>query len=166
MPTLRQPTAPKAPHHPQTTAGGSSGLPDPVEELVATLTTTVPSHVVQSIRAMTAHDLQAAAAKLQHQFLFADLVRCTTKQQVLAEIGQQFPLPEYYGRNLDALYDCLTDSTLKTEARHGFIIVLEHLPTSSRLSNDMREQILDVFRDAADFWAEKDIPFRCFYSFY
>ena len=28
-----------------------------------------------------------------------------------------------------------------------------------------REQLLDVFRDAADFWAERRIPFRCFYSF-
>ena len=28
-----------------------------------------------------------------------------------------------------------------------------------------REQLLDVFRDAADFWAERRVPFRCFYSF-
>ena len=28
-----------------------------------------------------------------------------------------------------------------------------------------REQLLDVFRDAAEYWAEKKIPFRVFYSF-
>ncbi|MET0350629.1 MAG: barnase inhibitor, partial [Rhizobacter sp.] len=28
-----------------------------------------------------------------------------------------------------------------------------------------REQLLDVFRDAADFWAERKEQFRSFYSF-
>ena len=33
------------------------------------------------------------------------------------------------------------------------------------LEGDARETLLDVFRDAADFWAEKKVPFRVFYSF-
>jgi DNA-binding response OmpR family regulator len=28
-----------------------------------------------------------------------------------------------------------------------------------------REQLLDVFREAAEFWAERKVAFRCFYSF-
>jgi len=35
----------------------------------------------------------------------------------------------------------------------------------ARFDREAREQLLDVFRDAADFWAERRIPFRCFYSF-
>ena len=27
------------------------------------------------------------------------------------------------------------------------------------------EQLLDIFRDTADYWADRKIPFRCFYSF-
>ena len=30
-------------------------------------------------------------------------------------LSRQLSLPEYYGRNLDALYDCLTDSSEPTE---------------------------------------------------
>ena len=30
---------------------------------------------------------------------------------------------------------------------------------------EARENLLDVFRDAADFWAEKKVPFRVFFSF-
>ncbi|MDA2917827.1 barnase inhibitor, partial [Nitrospinae bacterium AH_259_B05_G02_I21] len=26
-------------------------------------------------------------------------------------------------------------------------------------------QLLDIFRDAADYWGDRKIPFRCFYSF-
>jgi len=25
--------------------------------------------------------------------------------------------------------------------------------------------LLDIFRDAADYWSDRKIPFRCFYSF-
>ena len=28
-----------------------------------------------------------------------------------------------------------------------------------------REQLLDIFRDTADYWGDRKIPFRCFYSF-
>jgi hypothetical protein len=34
-----------------------------------------------------------------------------------------------------------------------------------RFDREAREQLLDVFRDAADYWGERRIPFRCFYSF-
>ena len=45
------------------------------------------------------------------------------------------------------------------------MVVLEQLPDSARFDREAREQLLDVFRDAADFWGERRIPFRCFYSF-
>jgi hypothetical protein len=43
--------------------------------------------------------------------------------------------------------------------------VLEQLPDNARFDREAREQLLDVFRDTADFWADRKIPFRCFYSF-
>ena len=30
---------------------------------------------------------------------------------------------------------------------------------------EAREQLLDIFRDTADYWSDRKIPFRCFYSF-
>jgi hypothetical protein len=45
------------------------------------------------------------------------------------------------------------------------VVVLEQLPDNPRFDRESREQLLDVFRDAADFWAERRIAFRCFYSF-
>ena len=67
--------------------------------------------------------------------------------------------------NLDALYDCMTDLVHKAGSQPGFVVVLEQLPDNPRFDREVREQLLDVFRDAADFWAERKIPFRCFYSF-
>lgn len=137
-----------------------------IEELAEKITHGIPANIVQSIRAHTATQLQQAAQLLGQHFFYANLAQANTKQQILAEIGQQFLLPAYFGRNFDALYDCLTDTALHTAAQPGFIVVLEHIPADGKFDKEKREQLLDVFRDAAEFWGEKNTPFRCFYSFY
>ena len=85
--------------------------------------------------------------------------------EVLEGIADAFTFPAHFGKNLDALYDCMTDLVNKSGAQPGFVVVLEQLPDNPRFDREAREQLLDVFRDAADFWAERRIPFRCFYSF-
>ena len=85
--------------------------------------------------------------------------------RVLDRIAESFLFPAHFGKNLDALHDCMTDLVHKAGAQPGFVVVLEQLPDNPRFDREAREQLLDVFRDAADFWAERRIPFRCFYSF-
>jgi hypothetical protein len=69
------------------------------------------------------------------------------------------------GKNFDGLYDCMTDPLHKSGPQPGFIAVLEHIPTNVKFDKEVREQLLDIFRDAADYWGDRKIPFRCFYSF-
>ncbi len=38
-----------------------------------------------------------------------DFGTCSTKKEIHAYLKEQFEFPDYYGENLDALYDCLTD---------------------------------------------------------
>lgn len=126
---------------------------------------TVRPNIVQAIRAYRVDDLmQAAQASGQH-FLYANLANAQSKQEVLETIAESFLFPPHFGKNLDALYDCMTDLVHKSGQQPGFIVVLEQLPDNARFDREAREQLLDVFRDAADFWAERKIPFRCFYSF-
>jgi len=73
--------------------------------------------------------------------------------------------PKHFGKNLDALHDCLTDVVHGGGPQPGFVVVLEQLPATQRFDKEARETLLDVFRDAADFWAERGIAFRVFYSF-
>jgi len=126
---------------------------------------TVPPNVVQSIRAFRVTDLQAEAARLGQHFLYAYCAEATTKQQVLANIAQAFHFPKHFGKNFDALADCLTDLAHKAGPQPGFIVVLEQLPNTPKFDKEAREILLDVFRDSADFWAEKKVAFRVFYSF-
>jgi len=125
----------------------------------------VRPNIVQSIRAFRVHDLQQAAQALGHHFLYANLSTAQSKQDVLDLIAQRFMLPAHFGKNFDALYDCLTDPLHKSGPQPGFVVVLEQIPTNPKFDKEAREQLLDIFRDTADFWGERKVPFRCFYSF-
>ncbi|HZG19027.1 MAG TPA: barstar family protein [Herbaspirillum sp.] len=126
---------------------------------------TVPPNIVQSIRAFRVNELQQEAAHLQQHFLYAYCAEAVTKQQVLSTIASAFHFPRHFGKNFDALHDCLTDLTHKAGKQIGFVVVLEQLPNTQKFDKEARETLLDVFRDAADYWAEKKVPFRVFYSF-
>src|SRR3989344_1419817 len=97
----------------------------------------VRTNIVQSIRAFRVQDL----------------------------IAGQFTFPSHFGKNFDALYDCMTDPLHKSGPQPGFIVVLEQIPATGKFDKEAREQLLDIFRDAADYWGDRKIPFRCFYSF-
>jgi RNAse (barnase) inhibitor barstar len=126
---------------------------------------TVRTNIVQSIRAFRVSDLQDAAQDLGQHFLYANLGGAQTKQDVLDMIGAQFMLSANASKNFDALYDNLTDPLHKSGPQPGFVIVLEQVPAHAKFDKEAREQLLDIFREASDYWAERKIPFRCFYSF-
>jgi RNAse (barnase) inhibitor barstar len=125
----------------------------------------VRSNIVQSIRAFRVQDLQETASALGHHFLYANLATAQSKQDVLDMIAQQFTFPAHFGKNFDALYDCMTDPLHKSGPQPGFIVVLEHIPANGKFDKEAREQLLDIFRDTADYWSDRKVPFRCFYSF-
>ena len=126
---------------------------------------TIRPNIVQSIRAYRVEDLMQAAESTGQHFLYANLSDVQSKQEVLEAIATAFLFPAHFGKNLDALYDCMTDLVHRAGQQPGFVVVLEQLPDNPRFDRETREQLLDVVRDAADFWAERKVPFRCFYSF-
>jgi RNAse (barnase) inhibitor barstar len=153
-----------------------SGAARRPEEMTTTTTTERPAemtlslravrpNIVQSIRAFRVNDLQEAAHAAGQHFLYANLGNAQTKQDILDLIAQQFTFPQHFGKNFDALYDCMTDPLHKSGPQPGFVIVLEQIPANAKFDKEAREQLLDIFRDASDYWGDRKIPFRCFYSF-
>ena len=67
-----------------------------------------------------------------------------TKEALHSELIRALPLPEWYGKNLDALYDCLTDLSDPTE------ILLLHAAAMERALGDYALRFERVLRDAAE----------------
>lgn len=83
----------------------------------------VRSNIVQSIRAFRISDLQQAAQATGQHFLYANLAHAQTKQDALDLIAVQFHFPAHFGKNFDALYDCLTDPLHKAGPQPGLSLI-------------------------------------------
>jgi RNAse (barnase) inhibitor barstar len=106
--------------------------------------------------------LRAWAKADDQRFVLADLSGCTDKASAMRMLGRAFTLPGWFGANLDALYDSLTDEETWPPGR-GAVVVLDPLPYTERFGVEERDALLDVFRDVAEHYAERGVPFRVFY---
>lgn len=125
----------------------------------------IPAQAVLPLGAYSLDDLVRAARHADQRLLQANLVSCEDKKAVLATMAKSFSLPKHFGQNLDALYDCLTDlKPLDGASSPGIVIILENLPNSKTFAAADRSALLDVFREAADFYFDQKTAFRVFYS--
>lgn len=76
-------------------------------------------------------------------FLYANLAHAQTKADILELLATQFFFPAHFGKNFDALYDCLTDPIHKAGPQPGFVLVLDQIPTTPKFDKEVREQLLD-----------------------
>lgn len=72
--------------------------------------------------------------------ILLDANRMTIREEAHRYLAEQLGLPDYYGRNLDALYDCLTDLE-DTE-----IMIANH----EEAMDTYFEQIAEVLREAQE----------------
>ncbi len=119
----------------------------------------LPPQTVQSAGALATDTLRAWAAAVQHRLVTADLAGIRERRSALRAIGRAFAFPAWFGANLDALYDSLTDLP-EHAATAGWVVVLERL---NELKPDDAAALLDVFRDAAEDFGKRGLPFRVFY---
>jgi hypothetical protein len=126
--------------------------------------TNIPPQAVLPLGAYDLAELRRCAERADQRLLHANLAAAKDKAGVMDELARAFSLPKHFGRNLDALYDCVTDMKPPPQAdQPGFVVILEDLPGA--LAGDFdRDALLDVFRDAADFFFDRDTAFRVFYS--
>lgn len=88
-----------------------------------------------------------------------DLQAATDKDELLATIGKAMGFPDWYGRNLDALADCLGD--LSWQPADGYLVLLEHCDGIHGFAEADFVTALQIFEQAAAEWREQGVPLWC-----
>lgn len=85
-----------------------------------------------------------------HHIIYLDARKLTNKADSHAYLKKCLDFPEYYGENLDALYDCLTDLPpteifiQNVKNAGNFYPVIKHVMQSAKKENhDLRILIAD-----------------------
>ena len=76
--------------------------------------------------------------------ILLDGLYMNTKEATHIYLADRLQAPDYYGRNLDALYDILTDVCEPT------LLILRRREHMLKSLGDYGETLLTVFRDAAE----------------
>ncbi|RPH44030.1 MAG: barnase inhibitor [Burkholderiales bacterium] len=125
----------------------------------------LPPNAVEPLADRKVAALRRLARASGQRFLHADCADARDKAGVMSALARGFGLPAHFGANLDALYDCLTDLEPEPGASApGLVLVVEHLPRAPGFGDEARDALLEVFRDAADGFAERGVAFRAFWS--
>jgi RNAse (barnase) inhibitor barstar len=125
----------------------------------------IPAHSVMPMGDMGLEEIRRAAFRAEQICLVADLANAKTKTEILETIGKEMSFGEHFGKNFDALYDCLTDlKPQKSDGDPGFVLVLQNLPHTTKFDDEDRQALLDVFRDASEHFFDQEIAFRVFYT--
>lgn len=70
-----------------------------------------------------------------------DAKKMVEKEKMHDYLAKKFDLPEYYGKNLDALFDCLCEINEPT---------LIKLKNESALDEGTKESLIQLFRDVCN----------------
>ena len=125
----------------------------------------LPPQAVLPLGELTAETVRRAARTDGQRFLHADCTAAVDKAGVMAALARGLKLPRHFGRNLDALYDCVTDlESASGGSAPGLVLVIDHLPASAGFDATQLEALLAVFTDAADDFAGRGVGFRVFWS--
>ena len=86
-----------------------------------------------------------------------DLAAVTDKERLLDQFASALAFPQWFGRNWDALEDCLGD--LAWRAGDGHVLLIEGFENLSARRPDDFGVLLDILASSAQYWHERGRPF-------
>lgn len=83
-----------------------------------------------------------------------DVVAIELSNDVFGVLAKSLDFPEWFGRNWDALEDCLSD--LSWRQARGYVLLFRDFEA---LDQDQLGILIDVLASSAEFWAGRGKPF-------
>ena len=76
--------------------------------------------------------------------------KCKNVKDFVVEIGQAFSFPNYYGKNLDALNDCIND--LDWISKDNYILIINDFESFISDSKEDREDMVGFLNEISEQW--------------
>lgn len=92
-------------------------------------------------------EIEKIARRHGSRLLPVDLGHASSRELVLHTLGQALAFPDWYGANLDALYDCLADDEWR--GPQGSIVLISGLTTLRQADPETFATLLEVLGSAA-----------------
>lgn len=86
-----------------------------------------------------------------------ELADVRDKATLLDRCAADLEVPEWFGRNWDALADCLTDLSWWQDAR-GYLLLTSGWPAFQDTTPKDAATAAEILAAAADYWAARDVP--------
>ena len=104
-----------------------------------------------------AASLSAIAGSKGYGVYRIDLSGISDKVALMERLQGALQFPAWFGRNWDALEDCLTDMSWHDDV--GFVLLFDGAGDLRRHQKSLFDALLDVLRSAADYWRGEERPF-------
>lgn len=105
----------------------------------------------------TRDTLAAAAEALDLAVFIAECDRARSRSAVLRAVVKAVDFPEFFGNDLDALYDCLCDTI--RDQKTGVFMWFDKLHSADPGLEDDTRAIIEVCEDAAEFARDNERTF-------
>ncbi|MBL8540406.1 MAG: barstar family protein [Betaproteobacteria bacterium] len=105
--------------------------------------------------------LAAAAVARGFGVYRIDLGGIGDKAALMRHLQDALQFPEWFGRNWDALEDCLTDMSWHDDV--GYVLLFAGGGTLRRHDKALFHTLVDVLKSAADYWRGAERPFWAFF---
>ncbi|WP_417251607.1 barstar family protein [Castellaniella sp.] len=104
---------------------------------------------VVDAQAVSEQDAMAAAAEAGLAAFVVDCDRARSRSAVLRAVVKALDYPEFFGGNLDALYDCLSDTLI--DQKTGLFLWFRHLHSGDPALAEDAQAIQAVCDDVVEF---------------
>ncbi|HLR28985.1 MAG TPA: barstar family protein [Paenalcaligenes sp.] len=102
-------------------------------------------------------ELFQEAEQLGITVMVADCDRARSRSAVLRAIAKAVDYPQFFGNDMDALYDCLSETVV--DQQKGLYLWLDRLHTADDVIGAATEDIVQVLDDVADYATNKGRKF-------